>query len=302
MDGSAPRRVVFIGGLDDGRRAVQELSEPSARRPGRCLRARRGGRRRRRGVPHLRRPRRPRRCCARSPRCATTRTRSPRCAPTSSSSSASRRSSRPSILDVPPLGVIGFHTAVLPGRRGSSPVIWAMIDGLEESGVTMFYMDEGIDTGDVIAVERFPIEADDYAADVLRKADDATLHLLRAHLDQILDGTAPRTPAGRDRQHLHPQAHRGRRGDRLESARAGDRPPDPGALAALPARPHLRRRRRAGAHREGQGRAGAGPARPRGTTATTRCGNASCASWPIPTTRRSASEARWRCTPRRAAR
>ena len=100
----------------------------------------------------------------------------------------------PAVLSVPPLGVVGFHTAALPGRRGASPVIWAMVDGLEESGVTMFYMDEGIDTGDVIAVERFPVEEGDYAADVLRKADDATLHLLRAHLDQILDGTAPRTP------------------------------------------------------------------------------------------------------------
>ena len=102
------------------------------------------------------------------------------------------------ILDVPPLGVLGFHTAVLPGRRGSSPVIWAMVEGLQESGVTMFYMDEGIDTGDVIAVERFPIDDGDYAADVLRKADDATLNLLRAHLDAILDGTAPRTPQGDD--------------------------------------------------------------------------------------------------------
>ncbi len=100
------------------------------------------------------------------------------------------------ILPVPPLGVIGFHTAVLPGRRGSSPVIWAIASGLKESGVTMFYMDEGIDTGDVIAVERFPIEDDDYAVDVLRKADDATLTLLRAHLGQILDGTAPRTKQG----------------------------------------------------------------------------------------------------------
>jgi methionyl-tRNA formyltransferase/LmbE family N-acetylglucosaminyl deacetylase len=100
------------------------------------------------------------------------------------------------VLDIPPLGVVGFHTAVLPGRRGSSPVIWAMVEGLEESGVTMFYMDEGIDTGDVIAHERFPIDTDDYAADVLRKADDATLTLLRAHLDGILDGTAPRTPQG----------------------------------------------------------------------------------------------------------
>ena len=166
----------------------------------------------------------------------------------------------PTILPVPPLGVIGFHTAVLPGRRGSSPVIWAIVDGLPESGVTMFYMDEGIDTGDVIAVERFPIEDDDYAVDVLRKADDATLTLLRAHLEADPRRHGAAHQAGRHRQHLHAQAYPGRRGDRLEPACAGDRQPGQGAVAALPARPHVRWRRRAGAHREGQGRAGPGPA------------------------------------------
>jgi methionyl-tRNA formyltransferase len=97
------------------------------------------------------------------------------------------------LLDIPLLGVIGFHSAVLPGRRGCSPLIWAMVNGLTETGVTMFYMDAGIDTGDIIATRSFPIEPDDYAADVLRKADDATIDLLRAHLDGVLAGTAPRT-------------------------------------------------------------------------------------------------------------
>jgi methionyl-tRNA formyltransferase/LmbE family N-acetylglucosaminyl deacetylase len=96
------------------------------------------------------------------------------------------------ILDIPPLGVIGFHSAVLPGRRGCAPLIWAMIDGLRETGITMFYLDDGIDTGDVIGHERFPIEDGDYSADLLRKADDATITLLRRHLDGVLDGTAPR--------------------------------------------------------------------------------------------------------------
>jgi methionyl-tRNA formyltransferase len=97
------------------------------------------------------------------------------------------------LLEVPPLGVIGFHSAVLPGRRGCSPLIWAVVDGLTETGVTMFYMDAGIDTGDVIGTRSFPLEPEDYAADVLRKADDATIDLLEAHLDGVLDGTAPRT-------------------------------------------------------------------------------------------------------------
>jgi len=98
----------------------------------------------------------------------------------------------PAVLGIPPLGVVGFHSAVLPGRRGSAPIVWAIADGLTETGVTMFYLDEGIDTGDVIGVEPLPIEPDDYAADVLAKADDATIALLRTHLDGILDGTAPR--------------------------------------------------------------------------------------------------------------
>ncbi len=97
------------------------------------------------------------------------------------------------ILDIPAMGVIGFHSAVLPGRRGCSPVIWAMVEGIRETGVTMFYMDEGIDTGDVIDCERFVINDDDYSSDVLRKADDAIMSLLRNRLDEILDGTAPRT-------------------------------------------------------------------------------------------------------------
>lgn len=97
------------------------------------------------------------------------------------------------ILSIPPMGVVGFHSAALPGRRGCSPLIWAMVDGLTETAVTMFYLDDGIDTGDVIAVEPFKIAEEDQAADVLKKADKATLSLLEQHLEAILDGTANRT-------------------------------------------------------------------------------------------------------------
>lgn len=96
------------------------------------------------------------------------------------------------ILEIAPGQVIGFHSAILPGRRGCSPLIWAMVDGLQETGVTMFYMNEGIDTGDIIAVQPFSIEANDEAKDLLAKADDATIQLLCDNLDAILAGTAPR--------------------------------------------------------------------------------------------------------------
>lgn len=96
------------------------------------------------------------------------------------------------ILSIPPRGVVGFHSAPLPERRGCSPVIWAVAEGLTQTGVTMLYLDEGIDTGDVIAFQGFPIEEGDQAADVLAKANQATLDLLERHLEALLEGEAPR--------------------------------------------------------------------------------------------------------------
>ncbi len=109
------------------------------------------------------------------------------------------------LLKIPPLGVVGFHSALLPGRRGCSPIIWAIADGLEETGVTMFYMDGGIDTGDVIAARAFPIESSDTAAEVLHKADQATLALVCENLRGILHGTAP-DQAEQRIVHLHTEA------------------------------------------------------------------------------------------------
>jgi methionyl-tRNA formyltransferase len=106
------------------------------------------------------------------------------------------------ILSIPRLGTIGFHSARLPDRRGSSPIIWAIIDGLSETAVTMFYLDEGIDTGDIIATKAIPINEEDQAADVLKRADRATLALLREHADEVFDGMAQRT-SQRDAQSIY---------------------------------------------------------------------------------------------------
>jgi methionyl-tRNA formyltransferase len=54
------------------------------------------------------------------------------------------------IIEIPRDGVIGTHPALLPKNRGRHPLIWALIKGLEESGLTFFYIDEGIDSGDII--------------------------------------------------------------------------------------------------------------------------------------------------------
>lgn len=96
------------------------------------------------------------------------------------------------ILEVPKLGTVGFHYAVLPDRRGCSPVIWAIVNGLEETGVSMFYYDNGIDTGDIIDIERFPIEYGDDSKSVLDKCERSVIGLLEKRLEEIKEARAPR--------------------------------------------------------------------------------------------------------------
>ncbi|MDP4118214.1 MAG: methionyl-tRNA formyltransferase [Bacillota bacterium] len=61
------------------------------------------------------------------------------------------------ILDYPEYGCINVHGSLLPKYRGSAPVQWAVINGDKETGVTTMYMDEGMDTGDILLQEKFEI-------------------------------------------------------------------------------------------------------------------------------------------------
>ena len=61
------------------------------------------------------------------------------------------------VLDYPKLGCINVHGSLLPKYRGSAPVQWAVINGDKETGVTTMYMDEGMDTGDILLQKKFDI-------------------------------------------------------------------------------------------------------------------------------------------------
>lgn len=65
------------------------------------------------------------------------------------------------ILDYPGLGCINVHASLLPKYRGASPINAVIRDGEEETGITIMYMDEGIDTGDMIYSKAIPIEEND---------------------------------------------------------------------------------------------------------------------------------------------
>ncbi len=70
----------------------------------------------------------------------------------------------PSVLAIPPLGCINIHASLLPRWRGAAPIHRAIEAGDSETGITIMQMDEGLDTGDMLLIEREPIAADDTTA------------------------------------------------------------------------------------------------------------------------------------------
>ncbi|HDS09790.1 MAG TPA: hypothetical protein ENN73_06125 [Firmicutes bacterium] len=98
------------------------------------------------------------------------------------------------IISIPKLGTIGFHPTLLPFGRGPAPIINTILSGIKKSGVTMFYLDKGLDSGDIIGQESFEIGENDYAGDVYFKVIKAGKRLLKRYLPLLKNGTAPRIP------------------------------------------------------------------------------------------------------------
>jgi len=65
------------------------------------------------------------------------------------------------VLQTPPYGCLNIHASILPRWRGAAPIQRAILEGDEESGVTIMQMDEGLDTGDMLTIKRCNIESDD---------------------------------------------------------------------------------------------------------------------------------------------
>lgn len=104
------------------------------------------------------------------------------------------------IIKAAPKGFINCHAGALPFYRGRNPLNWALINGEREFGVTVHYVDEGIDTGDIIVQNMVPIGPDDTYADLLEKAHSACADTLLEALSHIAKGTVKR----RKQSDIHP--------------------------------------------------------------------------------------------------
>ncbi len=89
-------------------------------------------------------------------------------------------------------GALNLHGSLLPRYRGRCPVNWVLIHGERESGVTLHYMVEKADRGDVVAQRAVPITDDDTALTLFHKLTDAAAGLMREFYPRLAAGTAPR--------------------------------------------------------------------------------------------------------------
>ena len=97
------------------------------------------------------------------------------------------------LLAVPRLGAINLHASLLPAFRGASPIQAAIRAGLAETGVSTMWMDEGLDTGDVIHQETVSIGPDETAGELSSRLAERGSRLLATSVREALEGRAPRT-------------------------------------------------------------------------------------------------------------
>lgn len=101
------------------------------------------------------------------------------------------------ILEIPPHGCLNVHASLLPKYRGAAPVQWAVLCGEKESGVTVMRLDEGLDTGDMLAKESIPISSDETGGRLFDKLSALGAKLLAETLGKLETGgiTAEPQPA-----------------------------------------------------------------------------------------------------------
>jgi len=102
------------------------------------------------------------------------------------------------ILNNPRLGCINVHASLLPKLRGGAPIHKAIIDGYDKTGITIMYMDKGMDTGDMISKVEVKIEKDDTAETLHDKLQKVSVPLLLETLPSIINGTNNREKQNND--------------------------------------------------------------------------------------------------------
>jgi methionyl-tRNA formyltransferase len=98
------------------------------------------------------------------------------------------------LLALPRLGFLNMHPALLPDHRGPAPLFWVFRSGEQVAGVTIHCMDDGLDTGDIVAQASFALPDGVAGTEVGRQCDALGARLMLASLQQLRDGRLARRP------------------------------------------------------------------------------------------------------------
>lgn len=96
------------------------------------------------------------------------------------------------LIDYPQYGCVNIHASLLPKYRGAAPIQWALINGEKETGITLMYMDEFMDTGDIIDTEKYIIKDEDDIGTLHEVLSVMGANLLDKNLENLVNGNVKR--------------------------------------------------------------------------------------------------------------
>jgi len=94
------------------------------------------------------------------------------------------------VFTIPPKGTVNLHASLLPDYRGAAPINWAVINGDKVTGLTTFYINDDIDTGDIILKETVSIDPDETAGELAERLKETGVSISLKTVEMIENGTA----------------------------------------------------------------------------------------------------------------
>jgi len=98
------------------------------------------------------------------------------------------------VLDIPIKGSVNLHASLLPKYRGAAPIHWAIINGETETGCTVFFLKQKVDTGDIIKQQKTPIGPEETTGDLYNRLKSMGANLLLQAVDEIAEATYQTIP------------------------------------------------------------------------------------------------------------
>lgn len=101
---------------------------------------------------------------------------------------------KPRFIEIPRIGVIGYHPSVLPKNRGRGVLPWTILQRARKAGASIFWIDKGVDSGDLMIQTEFEVAPDETARSLYDKHSSALSQMWDDLIPSIVRGETPRTP------------------------------------------------------------------------------------------------------------